>query len=478
MNRIPFSLFAFGLIITTTWFDHPLFAARWVFDASSLPMAGDNADWVVDAPEATGNQSLPDRYPSPDPCDVGATTPEDFWHGAYSAWGIELVKSGHWVETIPRNAAITYGDCSNSQDLSFFDVFVIPEPQVYFTAEETAAIINFVFDGGSLFLIGNHCGSDRNNNGEDSAMIYGEMDTAGHFGIEFETYPGCTDNEPPPECDACSWNDVRNTNFVNDPSDPFLYGPAGTVEAIKFNEATSLILHPENNPSVQGHAWRDESAQGTIDVTLASALFGDGRVVAIGDSAPADDGTGDEDDFLHNSWDYPTSENNILFVNISHWLSHPETTPLPTRTPCPNHTPWPKCNGTATPGPTQFTPTPTPTGNHHGPAVDISTNQFVYRAGDTFVLTEVISNSGAGRTVDYYLALEVSGLFFFAPGWSQNVEYESLYIAPGYESERTIFQFTWPEAGNINGMRFWALFLDPVTQTIIGDYDLAEFSCA
>ncbi|MCD4653220.1 hypothetical protein K8T06_04735 [bacterium] len=451
-------------------------AARWIFDASCIPMAGSHADWVIDAPEAPGNQSLPDRYPSPDQCDIGAATLEDFWHGGYSAWGIELVKAGHWVETIPRNNPITYGDCSNSQDLSFFDVMVIPEPQIYYSDDEIDAIINFVFDGGGLFLIGNHCGSDRNNNGADSALIYAEMDTAGHFGIEFETYPGCTDNEPPPECEACSWNDVRNTNFINDPADPFIHGPHGDVEAIKFNEATALILHPENNPLVCGHAWRDEGPQGNVDVTVASAFFGDGRIVAIGDSAPADDGTGDDDDFLHDSWDYGTSENDILFMNISHWLTRPDVTPLPTRTPCPNHTPWPKCDGTATPGSPTSTPTPEPT-NPVVPVVDIYTNKTLYYAGDEFGLYEEITYTGPGRIVSYYLALEIGGIFFFAPDWTEAVDSKSMYLASGYNELRTVFEFTWPDAGSINGMRFWALFLDPETYEMIGDYDVAEFSC-
>jgi len=450
-------------------------AARWVFDASCIPMAGNHADWVIDAPEAPGNQSLPDRYPSPDQCDIGAATTEEFWNGGYSSWGIALVKAGNWVETIPRNTPITYGDCSNSQDLSFFDVLVIPEPQIYYSEDEKDAIINFVFDGGGLFLIGNHCGSDRNHNGADSAIIFDDMDTAGYFGIEFETYPGCTDNEPPPECAACSWNDVRNTNFISDPADPFIHGPNGDVEAIKFNEATSIILHPADNPLVQGHAWRDDGPQGNVDVTLASSYFGDGRIVAIGDSAPADDGTGDADDFLHNSWDYSTSENDILFMNISHWLTRPEVTPLPTRTPCPDHTPWPKCDGTATPGAPTSTPSPEPT-HSNVPVVDIYTNQDIYHAGDSFVLTEEITNTGAGRIVDYYLALEAGGLFFFAPEWTETVASTSIFLSSGYDKTRNVFEFEWPDAGAINDLRFWALFLDPGSFEMIGDYDMTEFS--
>ncbi|MBN1878813.1 hypothetical protein JW823_01775 [bacterium] len=451
-------------------------AARWVFDASCIPMAGTHADWVIDAYDDAGNQSQPERYPSPDQCDIGADTDEEFWTGAYSSWGIELVRAGHWVETIPRNAPITYGDCSNSQDLSFFDVLVIPEPQIAYTTAEMDAIINFVFDGGSLFLIGNHCGSDRNNNNLDSSMIFAEMDTAGHFGIEFETYEGCVGSAtPPPECDACKWNEIRNTNFVDDPDDPFFHGPFGQVEAIKFSEATHLLLHPSNNPNVKAHAWRNDSAHGLIDVTVASSVLGTGKVAAIGDTAPADDGTGDTDCFLHDSWNYPTSEDDILFMNISHWLSHPEGTPLPTRTPCPNYTPWPECHGTATPGAPTNTPAPTGT-PYNVPFVDIYTNQLVYHEGDTFILTEEISNAGPGRILNYYLALEVAGLFFFAPGWTQDIDWTNLYVYQGYNNSRDVFTFTWPDAGTILGIRFWALFTDSSTNTLVGDYDMTEFS--
>lgn len=470
-------IFTLLIIALTANLSTGVFAARWVFDASCIPMAGNHADWVLDAPEASGNQSMPSRYPEPDQCDIGAATTEDFWHGGYSAWGVELVKAGNWVETIVRNDTLTYGDCSNDQDLSFFDVLVIPEPQLQYSQAEIDAIVNFVYDGGGLFLIGNHCGSDRNNTGDDSSTIFQQMDTAGHFGIEFETYEGCLDDPRPPECEACSWNDIRNTNFTSDPADPFLHGPHGEVEAIKFNEATALILHPENNSAVKGHAWRDDGPQGDVDVTVASALFGDGRVVAIGDSAPADDGTGDEDDFLHDSWDYPSSENDILFMNISHWLTRPEATPLPTRTPCPQHTPWPKCDGTATPAPQTPTPSPTPTVIEE-PFVDIETNKIVYFQGDTFILSEVIVNSGPGRTVDYYLALEAGGLFFFAPGWTQDVESTTLYLYSGYSENNRVFEFTWPDAGTITGMRFWALLLDTQTGLMIGTYDMTEFNSA
>lgn len=471
MRKFLFSLFILIILVSAV----ETYAARWLFCAKCMPNAGQRADWVIDANDHPGNFSEAVRFPEPSQCEIGADTPETIWMGAYSSWGVELVRMGHWVETIPLYGRITYGDCNHDQDLSFYDVLVIPEPQVMYKPEEVDAILNFVYDGGSLFLIGNHCGSDRNNNGYDSCLIFKEMDTAGHFGIEFETYDDCLGDNPPPECAACNWNEIRNTNFVSDHNDPFIHGPYGKVGAIKFNAATSMIMHPDKNSSVKAHAWRNKAtAQGLADVTVASALFGEGKVAAIGDSAPADDGTGDPDCTLHNSWDYPTSNNNFLFMNISAWLSSSEGAPQPTRTPCPNHTPWPYCDGTATPGAPTNTPGPTNT-PYDVPFVDLYTSQLVYRSGDTFILYEDISNAGRGRIINYYLALEVEGMFFFSPDWTQDILWTTMYISSGYNQSREVFNFIWPDAGPLPGVRFWALFTDPETGEMVGEYDVTEF---
>ncbi len=449
----------------------PAYGARFIFDASCIPMAGD-ADWVIDAPipgAGTSGQSAPERFPSPHQCTVGGETAETYWSGGFSAWGIELVKSGHWVETIPRNGVLTYGNCSNPQDLSFYDVLVIPEPQLEYTSQEIDAIIDFVFDGGGLFLVGNHCGSDRNNTGYDSARVFEEMQTALYFGIEFLRIPDGT-SDP-----SCDWDELNNRNFTDDPHDPFIYGPYGNLRAIGFHSATNLILHPENNSTVQGHAWRNGQSQGNTFVTVASCEYGNGRVAAIGDSAPADDGTGDPRDYLINGWTHSTTDNDKLFMNMSHWLTSPDTAPLPTRTPCPQSTPWPYCSGTATPsGPTS---TPTPIGTPStDPIVNIELNQAIYRAGDLFLLELEIENPGPSRSAQLYIALQIGDLYFFAPDWTEQPDSERLYMSDNDAFTRTIFNFIWPEAGRINNAVFWALLLDPYTSQLLGNYDFCSFS--
>jgi len=53
------------------------------------------------------------------------------WTGAISAWGVALQKTGNYtLATLGAGKTITYGNSSNAQDLSNFDEFVLPEPNV------------------------------------------------------------------------------------------------------------------------------------------------------------------------------------------------------------------------------------------------------------------------------------------------------------------------------------------------------------
>ena len=171
-------LFALGFCLRAA-------GASFLFDATKAEMAG-NADWVIDADvhnlkinvasdgsgtAGAGNESNPQRYPTPDQSTVTASTPENYWAGGLSAWAIDLVKNGHHVETLPYNGHITWRDGSNTQDLTNYNVFVTVEPNILFTAAEKAALINFVKNGGGLFIVSDHGNSDRNNDGVDSVAV-------------------------------------------------------------------------------------------------------------------------------------------------------------------------------------------------------------------------------------------------------------------------------------------------------------------
>ena len=160
-----------------------------LFDATKAQMAG-NADWVIDADThnvgtgstglmvvGSGSDSNPQRYPTPAQSGIMASTAETYWNGALSSWAVSLVKHGMTVETLSIGARITYGDSTNPQDLSNYGIYIIDEPNILFTSAEKAAIVRFVQNGGGLFLVGDHTGSDRNNDGEDSVVVLNDLFT-------------------------------------------------------------------------------------------------------------------------------------------------------------------------------------------------------------------------------------------------------------------------------------------------------------
>ncbi len=284
-----------------------------LFDATKAEMAG-NADWVIDADlhNLYGNESNPQRIPTTAQSGINANTPESYWTGALSAWAVDAVKEGYVVETLPVNGAITYGNNNNSQDLSNYTVFVVCEPNILFTASEKTALINYVQDGGGLFIISDHDNSDRNNDGYDSVDIWNDLLTNNSvtynpfgFIFDYEFYTEAT------------------TNIPNLPGDPLLHGSYGDVTSVEFFGGTSMTLFPIHNPSVQGVVYRPGfNHSGNKGVMCAYATYGMGKVVALGDSSPPDDGSGDNNDNLYNGWTEDANGNHErLIMNATRWLA-------------------------------------------------------------------------------------------------------------------------------------------------------------
>ncbi len=277
-------------------------AASFLFDATHAETAG-NADWVID--EGSSAQ----RFPTPDQSTVTSTTPETYWTGALSAWGIELVKRGHHVETLPVGTAITYQNASNVQDLSNYQVFVVDEPNHLFTATEKTAILNFVKNGGSLFLISDHAGSDRDGDGKDSVQIWNDLFSnntvqAAPFGVTFNSD------------DISPTTETADTNAA----DPITHGAAGTITKFVYANGASITIDPTKNASVKGAVWTSSSHTNS-NVMVAYGTFGAGKFVAIGDSSPEDDGTGASSDTLYNGWSGDSVDDGHLVTNASLWLA-------------------------------------------------------------------------------------------------------------------------------------------------------------
>jgi len=296
-----------------------------LFDAKKAQMAG-NADWVVDADQfnigtgsggimqtGSGNEANPQRYPTPAQSGITSTTSETFWKGGLSAWGVACAKLGYTVETLPYNGTITYGSTTNAQDLSKYKIYVVCEPNIKYTAAEKTAILQFVQNGGGLFMIADHTVSDRNNDGWDSPAIWNDLlntntIAANPFGITF---------------DLANFSQTT-TNFASLPSNTVLHGSAGNPTKMKFANGTSMTLNKTKNPNALGLVFKTgSSTTGTTGVMLATSKFGTGKVVGLGDSSPADDGTGDTGDALYNGWTVDAGGDHArIIMNATIWLTN------------------------------------------------------------------------------------------------------------------------------------------------------------
>ena len=265
----------------------------------------------------------PQRLPTPAQSTVTASTPEGYWTGALSSWGIALVKRGYQVETLPSSGRITYNDASNAQDLHFYAAYIVDEPNTRYTAAEKTAILNYVRNGGGLFMISDHTISDRNGDGWDSPAIWNDLMSTNTvqtdpFGLSF---------------------DLNNLVFTTGvgaavaPADSLLHGPAGDPVAMEYHNGASITLAPAVNASVRGVLFKPGAATtGTTGAIVARARFGRGRVAALGDSSPPDDGTGAPGNNLYDGWAAEANGDHArLLLNATIWLATPNRTTTATR---------------------------------------------------------------------------------------------------------------------------------------------------
>ncbi|MER7772913.1 hydrolase [Kitasatospora sp. NPDC096140] len=270
---------------------------RVLFDNSKAETAG-NADWII-------STSQPDPLAqNPNP------TTEKSWTGALSAWGVALQKTGQYsLKTLPSGSTITYGT-GGALDLANFDTFVVPEPNIRFSAAEKTAIMKFVQNGGGLFLISDHTNSDRNNDGWDSPKIINDLLTSN----------GVNNNDPFGFSVDLLNITTDNPRAVGDATDPVLHGSFGTVTGSILRNGTTFTLKPADNPSVKGLVYRT-GYSGNTGAFFVTSTFGSGRVAIWGDSSPIDDGTGQSGNTLYNGWNDPAGTDAALALNATAWLS-------------------------------------------------------------------------------------------------------------------------------------------------------------
>ena len=269
-----------------------IYAYKILFDYTKDETAG-NADWVIDR-----------DFPSPLPQNPSRETD---WDGAFSAFAFDIYSRLHDTVYTLHNAPITYNDPSNPMDLSHFDVFVIPEPQNPFSDAEKDAIKRFVAQGGGLLMISDHNMSDRNRSGWDSPRVFNDLGSEDLFGIHFNIT-----GDRPNSFSEVSRNIPDRTHIIID-------GPNGEVTALSFHAGDGMTLYPSKNRAVKGLIFKS-GYNGNSGAMFAISTYGRGRVAAIGDSSPIDDGTGDPHDRLYDGWHEDGTTHPELLLNTIYWL--------------------------------------------------------------------------------------------------------------------------------------------------------------
>ncbi|MCX5366076.1 hydrolase [Streptomyces sp. NBC_00124] len=304
-HRLTTSLGVLGLLVTgaavhTAATATPAEAAtphRILFDNAHAETAG-NADWIISTsqPDPLGQDSSPSS--------------ETDWTGAISSWGVALQKTGDYsLKTLPSGSSLTYGG-SGAQDLANFDTLVLPEPNTLFTTAEKTAIMNFVKNGGGLFMISDHTGADRNNDGEDAVEILNDLmtnnsvDSTDPFGFSVDSLSIGSDYP----------------SAISDSSNPVLHGSFGTVTKSLIASGTTATLKPADNSSVKGLLYRT-GYSGNTGAFFATSTFGSGRVAFWGDSSPIDDDTGQSGNTLYDGWNDTGATNAALALNATEWLA-------------------------------------------------------------------------------------------------------------------------------------------------------------
>lgn len=185
--------------------------------------------------------------------------------------------------------------------LSQYDAIILAEPNDPYSEEECKLFKEYVKNGGGIFIIGDHGNADRNKNGWDAVRAFNEFCPT--FGFKFK---GDIIYEAP----------IAGTAFTKHPA---MFGFRGV--GVWAGSSFEIIDAP------------NAKATGLINSRKAKAPYmvvseyGKGRVFAIGDSSPFDDGVGSGDaKKLHDSYDSFMYSHPQIAYNAMTWVTHQNPT--------------------------------------------------------------------------------------------------------------------------------------------------------
>ncbi len=400
MKRKIFSILSilFFLLLTQS-----VFATYHVLFDNTKHETAANADWIID-----------DNQPIPSPSNPSN---ERDWQGALSSWAFELFHTGNFdVKTLTSQYGITYGDSSNPYDLSNFDVFIVCEPNNQFSDSEKTAIIKFVKNGGGLFAISDHTGSDRDHDHWDSPHAWNDLFESNSFGenvfgVEFNL------NQK-----SGTYTNVKSPE--NEDESEILNGSFGQVTGIAYHAGATINIDTNANSNAHGLIWENSTSQSSTNkIVAAYSKYGNGRVVFVGDSSPADDGTGTPGDRLYDGWN--EAHDRIFFLNATLWLAKADGSGDNNNNNNDNST-------------DKFEPNDTPSkaygplesGKSYSPA-EISTSDdedwFFFDVKDTGNIHIKVSINDSNADLDWYLYKDGNFLSYVKRGYTTNNPEEGTY---------------------------------------------------
>lgn len=213
--------------------------------------------------------------------------------GAYSDMIDMLTQNGNVIDSLSN---VSGTKTFTPEVLSKYDALIIAEPNNPYKKEEINNIINFIKMGGGAFVIGDHGHADRNHNGWDAVRALNTFCPS--FGFKFK---GDFLYEAP------------LAGKINS-SHPVMFG----VKAVGVWAGSTFDILNSADASATGliySRWKKAPY-------IVAATYGKGRVVAIGDSSPFDDGTGSGGkNKLHDSYDSFMYSHPQLAYNAVSWVT-------------------------------------------------------------------------------------------------------------------------------------------------------------
>ena len=100
-----------------------------------------------------------------------------------------------------------------------------------------------------------------------------------------------------------------------------------------------------------------------------------------------------------------------------------------------------------------------------------------YHGSEPFDLhLELQNHTGSPFQTDFYCCLEAYGQYYWYPGWTEDVSFQSRVIPSNGVPEQSFLSFTVPDGlGELGPFTLYAAMVNPETGELIGDYSAVMF---